>query len=155
MIVCFMSQFCSAVEITIKKYGKITKTEDRNARANRVLERGNEELNERIEGLEAQLDDVSCSITDNDALSEEENVLEFSFLDSFSEYTDENIIILHSNPYRTFKLVNSCKPSCGIRQNMYEMSKLYLTADYFSESLSRAQRGEYIALCSEVFDFFR
>lgn len=117
-----------------------------------ALKKEIEALNERIEGLEAQLEDVSCSIPNGDVLIDVENVLEFSFLDNFPEHTDENIIILHTDPYRTYNLINSCKSSCGRRQNMYGMNEIYCTPGFFRESLLRAQKGQYIALRGDVFD---
>lgn len=118
-----------------------------------ALKKEIEELNERIEELEAHFDDVCYSILDNDTLSEVENVLEFSFLDNFPEYTDENIIILHSNPYRTSKIVNACKPSSGVRYNLYSASKAGLTPERIKEDVSQAQKGTYFVLNSDMFDF--
>ena len=85
-----------------------------------ALKKEIEELNKKIEDLEIYINDVSESFYDNDALIDIENVLEFSFLDNFPEHIDENVIILHSNPYRTYKLMRSCK----VYKNLYKTENL-------------------------------
>ena len=109
------------------------------------------ELNQKIENLETHIDNVAESLFNHDASLDVESVLEFSFLDNFPKHIDENVIILHSNPYRTYKLMRSCKASCGTMQMMYRIDDSFLTPEFFIKSLSQAEKGQYIAISSEMF----
>lgn len=116
-----------------------------------ALKKEIEELNKKIEELETYIDNVGESLFNHDAILDVERVLEFSFLDSFPEHIDENVIILHSNPYRTYKLMRSCKASCGSTQMMYRIDDSFLTPEFFIKSLLQAEKGQYIAISSEMF----
>ena len=116
-----------------------------------ALKKEIEELNQKIEKLETYIDNVAESLFNHDVILDVERVLEFSFLDNFPEHIDENVIILHNNPYRTYKLMRSCKASCGIKQLMYSIDDSFLTPEFFTKSLFEAKKGQYIAISSEIF----
>ena len=117
-----------------------------------------EKLNAIVEELEAlkeqvaELEDKLSWLEDNcidvdsgwDAISLVRNALEFSDLDNIQEYSEENVIILHTNCFRTVALANAYKaPS---RWNMHELTPKELTAELLQENIRRANNGDYFLL---------
>lgn len=112
-----------------------------------------EALKDQVTDLEVRLGwlEDNCISVDNgwDAISIVQNALEFTDLDDIQEYSGENIIILHTNCFRTAALANAYKAPA--RWNMHELSDEQLTVELLQDNISRAKQGEYILLKSKIF----
>ena len=112
-----------------------------------------ETLKEQVAELEGKLSwlEDNCIDVDSgwDAISLVRNALEFSDLDNIQEYSKENVIILHTNCFRTVALANAYKASS--RWNMHELTPKELTAELLQENIRRANKGDYFLLKDNVF----
>lgn len=118
-----------------------------------------EELESRVDDevsyLEEKIDDLDASYQDSitDCLVEFENAQEFSDLDEIPTYTDENVIILHRNRFRTADLAHACRPSeqsSGIVL-MHRMLIQYVTPSNLQQTITNSNRGTYVFLKDNVF----
>ncbi len=106
------------------------------------------ELEQRMEdevfSLEAQMDDCV-----SDVLLAYENAEEFSDLDVIPAYSDENVIILHRNRFRTADLAHACRAHhIAI---MYSMLPQLLTPAELLRTIASCQKGDYIFLKTNIF----
>lgn len=112
-----------------------------------------ESLREQVLDLENRvgwLEDNCISVDSGwDAISMVQDALEFADLDDVQEYSEENIIILHANCFRTAALANAYKAPA--RWNMHELSDKQLTVELLQENIKRSKQGEYILLKSNIF----
>ncbi len=111
------------------------------------------DLKEQIADLEIRVgwheDNHLDSITD--VVITVQDALEFSDLDDIQCYTDENVIILHTNCFRTAALAKACRSSCDRIWCMHTMPIEELTPELLSNNINRSQKGEYILLKSNIF----
>ena len=115
-----------------------------------------EALKEKVENMEEQIADLEAIVEDGSydaALAWIEEALEYSELDEKLTYTDENVLLLHTNIFRTTELVRACAPSSGIRHNLNQMSAKHLTPQELQRNIDIAQNGSYLFLTSDVFTY--
>lgn len=112
-----------------------------------------EALKEQVADLETRLGwlEDNCISVDSgwDAVSFVQSAIEFADLDNIQEYSEENIIILHTNCFRTAALANAYKAPA--RWNMHELSDSQLTVELLKQNINRSKQGEYILMKSNVF----
>ena len=115
-----------------------------------------EELEDRLAEMEGSIAEVAGEVA-GDMVS---NVLcwfddaeDFADLDATQSYTDENILIIHTNRFKTSELIRACKPSNGGTWRMTNMSPVHLTPDSLREMICKSAAGEYFALKSSVFSY--
>jgi hypothetical protein len=76
--------------------------------------------------------------------------LEFSDLDDIQEYSEENVIILHKNCFRTVALANAYKAPA--RWNMHKLAPKDLTVELLKDNIRRANDGDYVLLKDNIFE---
>lgn len=127
-----------------------------------------EELIEKVESLTAKVEELESRLAEIDgnlegivedyvesALSDVsywmEEAEDFADLDADCNYTDENVLILHTNRFRTAMLVSACKPSNGGAYNLIKVSPDRLTPDNLYKTIRSAKKGEYFVFKGNVF----
>ena len=115
-----------------------------------------EALKEKVENMEEQIADLEAIVEDGSydaALAWIEEALEYSELDEKLTYTDENVLLLHTNIFRTTELVRASQPSSGIRYNLNQMTAKHLTPQELQRNIDVAQEGSYLFVTSDVFTY--
>ena len=115
-----------------------------------------ETLKERVEDMEEQIADLEAIVEESfydDTLAWIEEALEYSDLDEKITYKDENVLILHTNIFRTMELVRACEPDSGIRYNLNKMTAQQLTPKELLRNIDIAQEGTYLFVTSDVFTY--
>lgn len=104
------------------------------------------ELENKIDWIK---DDCLSSDYALDAIMQIKEALEFSDLDDIQKYTNENIIILHTNCFRTAALAKAY--NAPARWNMHDLPDKELTPELLLNGINRSNQGTYILLKSNVF----
>lgn len=115
-----------------------------------------EELEDSLAEMEGNMADVANGLIDRSVSNTYwwvEDAEDFADLDRANSYTDENILIEHTDRFRTAMLVGACKPSNGVTSHMTKMSPAFLTPDFLREKICKAVAGEYFVLKSSVFSY--
>jgi hypothetical protein len=113
-----------------------------------------ESLKEQVAELESNLNLLEdyCIDADNGwgPIQLIREALEFSDLDDIQEYSEENVIILHKNCFRTVALANAYKAPA--RWNMHKLAPKDLTVELLKDNIRRANDGDYVLLKDNIFE---
>ena len=111
-------------------------------------------IDDEVSSLEEKIDDLDASFQDSitDCLVEFGNAQDFSDLDEIPTYTDENVIILHRNRFRTADLAHACRPSeqSSVIWLLHKYSQ-DLTPSNLLRAVTNSNKGAYIFLKDIVF----
>lgn len=111
-----------------------------------LLKKQIKELEDRV-----NLQEEYCFESIADAMSMVETALQFSDLDNIPEFAHENVIILHTNCFRTAALAYAYDSEYDERYYMHALPDKMLTPEELSNNINCSQENAYIILKSNIF----